>query len=182
MTLFLNGVSIVTFTSAKIVSLLLITMDHGIPHGFWQQNGPQTPTWLLASACAMNLIVVSCHNTDHGHQHSPLQHSPLPQHRPWTSIGLWTPVQSLVATQSTDIHMALGCSSDPLWPSIIECTVEINMDSGSNTDNRHQISVWPLVVTSTWSSAAVWSSPATGPQTPPWPSVATQTTDINIIS
>lgn len=81
----INCGSAVIYNTAKEASLSFMvsrSMDHGILHGVWQQQGVWTSTRPPASTCAMDLSMVSGGNTGHGHEQGP-QCQPGPQTSTW---------------------------------------------------------------------------------------------------
>lgn len=81
------------------------SMEHGLPNGFWLQNRPQTLSWPMVSAWAVDIDMAF---TWAAGPWIPAWH--YRQHRPWTST--W----SLVVTQNMNINMASGGSTHHRHP------------------------------------------------------------------
>lgn len=131
------------------------SVDHGLPHGFWQQHRSQTSMWPLTAAWPMDINIASGGSTDHRHPCCPWlqqdhghQHGLRWQHRPHTST----------------------------WPSVTTQTTVTNMAQEGNTSHGHQRDLRGQHRHPHRPLASMWLREAACPPTVAW------TMDINIAS
>lgn len=147
---FLNCESSAIDTNERVAFLSFAvngSMDHGLPHSFWQWHGPQTSTQSSMAVKTTDINTTLCHSMRYRHHHSPAsstgqghQHSRRCQHGPWTST------QPQIAAQTMDHHITTApqhhnriidldlaiSSGNPMdtvgfqtWDELLRCTVNI---------------------------------------------------------
>lgn len=155
------------------------SLGHRFPHGFWEQHGPQTPTWPPAATWQPQLgLQRQCRpwilswasgtaQTTAIHMGCQRYHGPCPSTRPLATEGPQISTWLQVAAQAMSIHLSSRNKMDHEHQHLSGSSTEINITSSGNMDHRHyhappppssssQASAWSQVVAQTRHQPGLW--------------------------